>query len=160
MGLQSTKIEIPAKAKTICDRQAILANEKQNFRIIQCKIRCDVDHVRLHTIFWLSIFLECKRNTKVFRRKIKAKKNIRISCCITGQTFSEITWYKDENELNIPHGSTVINNVRYQQKGARLLISRTDVHGSGYYQCLARNSAGDERGGMYQVIFYGKIFSS
>ena len=102
-------------------------------------------------------FLECERNIKVFRRKINAEKNIHISCCITGQPPPQITWYKDEFALNITHGSTVINNVQYQQKGARLLISRTDVHGSGRYQCLAGNSAGHERGGTYQIIFYGKI---
>ena len=97
---------------------------------------------------------ECKRNAKVLRRKIKAKKNTHIPCCITGHPFPEITWYKDESELSMPNGSTVINNVIYQRKGARLLISRTDVHGSGNYQCLARNSAGYERGQIYQVIFY------
>jgi hypothetical protein len=84
------------------------------------------------------------------------EKSIHISCCITGQPPPQITWYKDELVLNMPNGNTVINNVKYQQKGARLLISRTDVRGSGNYQCLARNSAGHERGGTYQIIFYGK----
>ena len=108
-------------------------------------------------IFWFFDILECERNTKVLRKKIKAKKNTNIPCCITGHPFPEITWYKDESELIMPNGSLVIGNVRYQQKGAHLLISRTDVHGSGNYQCLARNSAGYERGEIYQVIFYGKI---
>jgi hypothetical protein len=101
---------------------------------------------------------ECNNIKKVFRRKINVEKSIHISCCITGQPPPQITWYKDELVLNMPNGNTVINNVKYQQKGARLLISRTDVRGSGKYQCLARNSAGHERGGTYQVIFYSKIF--
>jgi hypothetical protein len=112
-----------------------------------------------YLIFYLSISLECKTNTEtVFRRKIKEEKNIHISCCITGQPQPQISWYKDEFALNIPKRSTFINNVRYQQKGARLVISRTDVRGSGNYRCLARNSAGHETGGSYQVILYGKIF--
>ena len=97
---------------------------------------------------------ECKGNTKVFRRKLNAQKNVRISCCITGQPPPEITWYKDEFALNIPNGNAIINNVRYQQKGARLLISRTDVYGSGSYQCLARNSAGHETGDIFRITFY------
>lgn len=58
----------------------------------------------------------------------------------------------------MPNGSTIINNVRYQKKGSRLIISRTDIRGSGNYHCFARNIVGYERGGSYQLIFYGKIF--
>lgn len=53
--------------------------------------------------------------------------------------------------------NTVIKNVRYRQKGRSLIISRTRVSGSGTYQCLARNAAGVEKGGIYEVEFYGEI---
>ncbi|XP_028414784.1 UNC5C-like protein isoform X2 [Dendronephthya gigantea] len=55
---------------------------------------------------------------------------------------------------------SVINNVTYQQKGRSLVISRTDVDGSGMYQSLARNTAGVEWGRIYKVEFYeAKVFS-
>ena len=101
--------------------------------------------------------LECQKNTKtVIRRKVKEEKNIRLACCISGYPPPQILWYKDEHALVLPNGNTVKNNVKYLQKGGSLVISRTDVSASGSYHCVGINSAGNGRGGNYQVIFYGK----
>ncbi|XP_028407461.1 uncharacterized protein LOC114530073 [Dendronephthya gigantea] len=92
--------------------------------------------------------------TKTFlRRRINEEKNIHLVCSITGYPQPKITWYKNQLLLNTSE-ITVIKNVRYRQKNRSLVISRTDLSGSGSYQCLARNAAGMEKGGIYEVEFY------
>ncbi|XP_028414762.1 uncharacterized protein LOC114537852 [Dendronephthya gigantea] len=92
--------------------------------------------------------------TKTFlRRRINEEKNIHLVCPITGFPQPKITWYKNQLLLNTSE-ITVIKNVRYRQKNRSLVISRTNLSGSGSYQCLARNAAGMEKGGIYEVEFY------
>ena len=108
--------------------------------------------------FTFSVVLECNINNKtVVRRKVNEEKNIRLTCCISGFPHPQITWYKDEVALVLPSRSTAKNNVGYLQKSGDLLISRTNVNASGSYHCLGINSAGNERGRNYEVIFYGEI---
>ena len=91
----------------------------------------------------------------VFRRYINIEKNIHLRCCITGHPPLEVSWFKNERRLRIAKEGTVINNVRYLQKGKELIISRTDVSGSGSYRCVAQNSAGHGIGRSFKVKFYG-----
>ena len=83
-------------------------------------------------------------------------KNIHLPCLITGRSLNQVSWFKDGRRLNIPSDGTIINNVRYRKKRNALILSRTDVRGSGSYQCFAiLNSGGHKRGRRFQVIFYG-----
>ena len=91
-----------------------------------------------------------------FRRKINAEKNIHLPCCITGHPALQVSWFKDEQPLSIANEDTTIKNVIYKQQNNNLIISRTDVSGSGSYQCRAKNSAGNEMGRKFQVTFFGE----
>ena len=97
----------------------------------------------------------CK--TKVmFRRIINAEKNIHLPCCITGHPPVQVSWFKDEQRLSIAKEGTTIENVKYQLHRNNLVISRTDVSGSGSYHCLAINSAGHEMGKSFLVKLHGE----
>ena len=74
-------------------------------------------------------------------------KSIHLPYLITGRSPYQVSWFKDGRRLNIPSDGTIINNVRYRKKRNTLILSRTDVRGSGSYQCFAILNSGVRKRG-------------
>ena len=59
---------------------------------------------------------------------------VRLICEFSGNPVPSLTWMKN--------GRTITNNGRIKIRDGTLLISQSEATDSGYYQCVATNSAG------------------
>ena len=83
---------------------------------------------------------------------------IQLHCRVNGFPLPAVLWYKNGVPLNIGDRSEVlIGNVTYKMIGSILYVSRNNVNGSGIYQCVATNIAGEGKGRLYKVILTGEF---